>query len=225
MKALILAAGYGERLRPLTLRTPKPLLEVGEVSLLERHLTNLVNAGVRSIVVNVSWLGDQIADFIGDGSRWNASIRLSREGDTPLETGGGMRHALPLLGPEPFLVVNGDIICDFPFARLTKLKPTDCHLVLVDNPAHNPAGDFGLAGEQLTNEPTWTYSGIGVFHPRLIGNEPKQTAFSVVPAIRAAADAGRATGEHHAGQWLDIGTPERLEDARTLLAGDLPCTT
>ncbi|MEM7708330.1 MAG: N-acetylmuramate alpha-1-phosphate uridylyltransferase MurU [Pseudomonadota bacterium] len=224
MKALILAAGYGERLRPLTLRTPKPLLQVGDVSLIERHITNLVSAGVHTIVVNVSWLGDQIAEFLGDGSRWNASIRLSREGDTPLETGGGMRHALPLLGPEPFLVVNGDVVCDFPFQTLTGLHPTDCHLVLVDNPEHNPGGDFGLSDQRLTNERHWTYAGIGVFHPCMVSGASKPAAFSVVPAIRSAADAGRATGEHFPGRWLDIGTEGRLEHARKVFSQDAPCT-
>ncbi len=217
MKALIMAAGYGERLRPLTNHTPKPLIEIAGQTLLERHIIALKDAGITSIVINVSWLADTIADYVGNGSRWGVQIRLSREGDRPLDSGGAMRHAMPLLGPSPFLVINGDIVCEFPLRTLTERSPTACHLVLVDNPPHNPKGDFGIDQGQLVNDPTLTYCGIGVYQPALVAAAPRPSRFSVVPLIRQAASAGTATAEHYKGRWLDIGTQERLDHARNLM--------
>ena len=219
MKALILCAGRGERLRPLTDRIPKPLVPVGGRCLLEHHILALRAAGLTQLVVNVSHLGDQIERFVGDGSRWDVQIRVSREGEIPLETGGGMLHALPLLGPEPFLVVNGDVYCDYPFAALVgRGLPHRLHLVLVPNPPHNPNGDFGLDNGLLTNTPRFTYSGIGVYPPGLLrGQDPGQ--FSVVPLIRQWAERGAASAELFRGQWHDVGTPGRLDQLRELLGG------
>ncbi|MEM9532446.1 MAG: N-acetylmuramate alpha-1-phosphate uridylyltransferase MurU [Pseudomonadota bacterium] len=209
MKAFILAAGYGKRLAPLTDHTPKPLLRVGDKTLLERHLEALATAGFADVVINVAHLAAQIADFVQDGDRWGLRIRVSAEGDAPLETGGGMRRALPLLGPDPFVVVNADILCDYPFDRLRRQQPTHCHLVLVDNPDYRSGGDFGVRQEQLTNDPELTYAGIGVYHPSLIARSDTDH-FSVVPRIRDAATRGLASAEHYRGAWSDVGTPERL---------------
>lgn len=212
-----MAAGYGKRLRPITDHTPKPLIEIAGQTLLERHILALKSAGVTSMVINVSWLADTIASFVGDGSRWGVQIRLSREGDRPLDSGGAMRHAMPLLGPAPFLVINGDIVCDFPLHTLTELSPVACHLVLVDNPPHNPEGDFGIHQGHLINDAALTYSGIGVYQPALVAAAPRPSRFSIVPLIRQAADAGTASAEYHKGRWLDIGTPERLDHAHALM--------
>lgn len=221
-----MAAGYGQRLRPLTDHIPKPLIKVAGKTLLERHIVALKEAGINSMVVNVAWLAESIADYLGNGSRWGVQIRLSREGEVPLDSGGAMRHALPLLGPAPFLVINGDIICSYPLQQLTAIRPAACHLVLVDNPPHNPQGDFDLSGTQLTNQQRYTYAGIGVFHPAMVAAAPRPSRFSIVPLIRTAADRGEASAEHYAGRWLDIGTQQRLDQARQLLdqkSEDPPC--
>jgi N-acetyl-alpha-D-muramate 1-phosphate uridylyltransferase len=220
MKAMVLAAGRGERMRPLTLDRPKPLLTVGGLPLIEHHLHALAMAGYQDVVINLSWLGDQIRAALGDGARLNVRIRYSDEGPEPLETGGGILRALPLLGPAPFLVLNGDIWTDFPYAKLREsLRPADlAHLVLVANPDHNPKGDFEMRSGRVVEEDgalsgqgeRLTFSGVGVYRPALFDG-CRDGIFSVVPLLRAAAGAGRVSGEVHEGEWLDIGTPQRLE--------------
>lgn len=229
MRALIFAAGLGERMRPLTDHTPKPLLQVGGKPLIAWHLQKLAAIGVREVVVNTAWLAPQFPQTLGDGSRWGLRIRYSHEGDVPLETGGGLLHALPLLRdadhPDaPFLAVNGDIWCDADFADLPREPAGEAHLLLVDNPAHNPAGDFALASDgqvQSEGAQRLTFSGIGVYRPRLlddwrrvIGDAPGSDAdpprFKLAPLLRAAMQRGAVTGTHHHGYWTDVGTPERL---------------
>lgn len=219
MKAMILAAGKGERLRPLTLHTPKPLVRAAGVPLIEYHLRALAAAGFNELVINHAWLGQQIEDHLGDGSRFGVSIRYSPEGE-PLETGGGIFKALPLLGDEPFLVVNGDIFTDYAFARLRKPLAGLAHLVLVDNPAHHPQGDFLLTGGQVSDGQgageRLTYSGLAVLSPQLFeGCEPG--AFKLAPLLRQAMARGLVSGERHAGRWIDVGTHERLADVERVL--------
>lgn len=227
MKALIFAAGLGERMRPLTDATPKPLLVVGGKPLIAWHLERLAAIGVREVVVNISWLAEQFPQTLGDGGRWGLRILYSHEGPTPLETGGGMHHALPLLcdGTDaPFIAVNGDIWSDYDFTRLPHEPVGDAHLVLVDNPVHHPAGDFALDddGRVASNgDSRLTFAGIGVYRPQLfddwqstIGDAPGAVAtpprFKLAPLLRRAMDRGRAAGEHHRGRWTDVGTPQRL---------------
>lgn len=222
---MILAAGRGERMRPLTLARPKPLLEIGGVPLIVHHLGALAAAGFNEIVINLSWLGDQIRGFLGDGSRYGVRIAYSDEGPEPIETGGGIFRALPLLGPQPFLVVNGDIWTDFPYARLRHvLHDGDvAHLVLVPNPAHNSRGDFvfdagrivepGPGGHWNEGDPAQrlTFSGIGIYRDRLFDGCSDGT-FKLAPLLRAAARRGLVSAEVHEGVWSDIGTPERLAE-------------
>ena len=221
MKAMILAAGKGERLRPLTLHTPKPLVRVGGVPLIEYHLRALAAAGFTEIVINHAWWGQQIEDHLGDGSRFGVSIRYSAEGE-PLETGGGIFKALPLLGDKPFAVVNGDIWTDYSFAGLRTPLTGLAHLVLVDNPAHHPKGDFCLAGTQVFDaqpgSDTLTYSGIAVLSPALFDGAGAG-AFKLAPLLRNAMAAGRVTGERLQGQWVDVGTHERLAEVESLIKG------
>jgi MurNAc alpha-1-phosphate uridylyltransferase len=216
MKAMILAAGKGERMRPLTLTTPKPLLAVGGKRLIEYHLLALAQAGFGEVVINHAWLGQQIEDYLGDGARYGLAIEYSREAE-PLETGGGIRHALPLLGKEPFLVVNGDIWTDYDFTQLRGPLAGQAHLVLVDNPAHHPDGDFTLVEGQVRDQPGLTYSGIAVLDPSLFDDQG-DTAFKLAPLLRRAMAVGQVTGEHHRGHWIDVGTPQRLADIDRLLA-------
>jgi MurNAc alpha-1-phosphate uridylyltransferase len=212
---MILAAGRGERMRPLTLTRPKPLLEVGGVPLIVHHLSALTAAGFAEVVVNLSWLGEQIRDYLGDGQRYGIRIHYSDEGPVPLETGGGIYRALPMLGPEPFLVVNGDVWTDYPFARLRHALRGDdlLHLVLVPNPEHHPAGDFGCIDGRLVegDGPQLTFSGIGIYRPELFAAS-RPGPFKLAPLLYAAARDGRASSEIHAGTWSDIGTPERLAE-------------
>lgn len=220
MRAMILAAGRGERMRPLTDHRPKPLLRAGGRALIEYHLQRLARAGYREVVVNHAHLGAQIPAALGDGRRYGLTIRYSDEGDTPLETGGGIFRALPLLGPDPFLVVNGDIWCDHPL-RLAPLGEGDlARLVLVDNPPHHPEGDFHLADGRVRNQgrPRLTFAGIGLYRPELFAG-CSDGAFALAPLLRRAADAGRLAGEHHRGQWRDIGTPQRLAELDAWLRG------
>ena len=221
MKAMILAAGKGERLRPLTLHTPKPLVQAGGVPLIEYHVRALAAAGFTELVVNHAWLGQQIEDYLGDGSRFGVSIAYSAEGE-PLETGGGIFQALPLLGDEPFVLINGDIFTDYPFAALRRPLAGLAHLVLVANPGHHLNGDFCIkagrvsdaqaAGENLT------YSGMAVLSPRLFaGCQPG--AFKLAPLLRAAMVGGQVSGEQFAGCWVDVGTHERLAEVERLLEG------
>lgn len=219
MKAMILAAGKGERMRPLTLHTPKPLVRAAGTPLIEFHLQALAKAGFRELVINHAWLGQQIEDHLGDGARFGLSIRYSAEGE-PLETGGGIFRALPLLGDEPFLIVNGDVWTDFDFSHLRQPLNGLAHLVLVDNPVHHPRGDFrlkdGRVQDAVEGEPSLTYSGIAVIHPRLFeGCQPG--AFKLAPLLRQAMAAGEVSGEHFAGRWVDVGTHERLADVERLL--------
>jgi MurNAc alpha-1-phosphate uridylyltransferase len=219
---MILAAGRGERMRPLTLVSPKPLLEAGGAPLIVHHLRALAGAGFEDVVVNLSWLGMQIREALGDGGRHGLRIHYSEEGPEPLETGGGIFRALPLLGAGPFLVLNGDTWSDIPYGDLReRLAARDlAHLVLVPNPSHNPGGDFVLergrivesAGERLT------FSGTGIYRADLFDG-CRDGAFKLAPLLRAAARDGRVSGELHAGAWLDIGTPERLAELDARLCG------
>jgi len=218
MMAMILAAGRGERMRPLTDHTPKPLLPVGGKPLIVWHIERLVRAGITDLVINHAHLGAQIEQALGDGSRFGAAIRYSAEG-TALETAGGIAFALPLLGDAPFAVVNGDIWCDYDFAQLPALTTTIqqrgdlAHLVLVDNPEHNPKGDFGLADGRVTDHaPSLTFSGIGLYQPALFAAITRGSKAPLAPLLRAQIVAGRVSGEHHRGLWLDIGTPQRLDE-------------
>ncbi|WP_339515654.1 N-acetylmuramate alpha-1-phosphate uridylyltransferase MurU [Pseudomonas sp. RL_15y_Pfl2_60] len=220
MKAMILAAGKGERMRPLTLHTPKPLVRAAGVPLIEYHINALASAGFTELVINHAWLGQQIEDYLGDGSRFGVSIRYSAEGE-PLETGGGIFRALPLLGDEPFLVVNGDVFTDYSFANLQQPLSGLAHLVLVDNPAHHTQGDFslqqGMVRDGAIDQPCLTYSGIALLSPQLFaGCEPG--AFKLAPLLREAMGRGLVSGEHFSGHWIDVGTHERLADVEQLLA-------
>lgn len=198
-------------MRPLTDQTPKPLLKIGSNSLIEHHILRLHNAGYHDIVINTAWLGGQIRELLGTGERYGVSIRYSDEGDTALETGGGIYKALPLLGKSYFLVVNGDIWCEHSLAQPAFRQGMLAHLVLVDNPAHNPAGDFSLIGGLVSNQPkTLTFSGIGWYHPDLFA-DCKTGKFPLAPILRAATDRQQVSGERYLGHWSDIGTPERLE--------------
>lgn len=225
---MILAAGRGERMRPLTDHVPKPLLRAGGSTLIELQLAQLTRAGVTDIVINVSHLGEQIERALGDGARYGACIRYSRE-PVALETAGGIAQALPLLGDEPFLAVNADIYCDFSIARAITAVDTLCreaqawraYLVMVDNPAHHPQGDFALAVDGLLRvdgAPRYTFSGIGIYDPRMFASIPIGTRRALGPLLREHANTGAVRGEHHPGRWMDIGTPERLETLRELLA-------
>lgn len=211
-RAMILAAGRGERMRPLTDQTPKPLLRVAGKPLIEYHVEALLRAGVRRLVVNHAHLGEQIVAFLGDGSRWGVSIAYSAEPAGALETGGGIQRALPLLGDAPFWVVNGDVWTDYPFLAQPVPGGSLAHLVMVDNPQHHPGGDFSLADTGLLSDSgnaRLTYSGIGLYRAELFAG-CVAGAFPLAPLLRQAMAAGRVSGEYYAGRWLDIGTPERL---------------
>lgn len=213
MKAMILAAGRGERMRPLTDHTPKPLLPVGGKPLIAWHLERLAAAGFREVVINHAHLGAQIEAALGDGARWGLSIRYSPEPPGALETAGGIAQALPLLGAAPFLVVNGDIYCDWDFSRASGLAGRLAHLVLVPNPAHHAGGDFSLAGEKVrfaAEGGSLTYAGIGVFSPAFFAAVPRGAPLKLRPLLDAAIAGGVLTGERHPGRWVDVGTPERL---------------
>ena len=226
MRALVFAAGLGERMRPLTDTTPKPLLVAGGKPLIAWHLEKLAALGITEVVVNTSWLAPRFPELLGDGSRWGLRLHYSHEGPVPLETGGGMLHALSLLGEAPFIAVNGDIWSDYDFARLPCQPLGDAHLVLVDNPEHHPQGDFVLDGEgRLASDgaPKLTFSGIGVYRPRflagwrdIIGSAPgageTPPRFRLAPLLRATMDRGAVDGEHHVGRWTDVGTPQRLQE-------------
>jgi MurNAc alpha-1-phosphate uridylyltransferase len=219
MKAMILAAGKGERLRPLTLHTPKPLVRAGGVPLIEYHLRALQAAGFVDLVINHAWLGQQIEDHLGDGKAFGLNIRYSPEGE-PLETGGGIFRALPFLGDAPFLVVNGDIWTDCDFSALKAPTKGLAHLVLVDNPAHHPAGDFALVDGLVSDDaslPRLTYSGIAVLHPQLFAG-CSDGPFKLAPLLREAMAKGQVTGEHFSGRWVDVGTHERLAEVEQILA-------
>lgn len=212
MKAMILAAGRGNRMRPLTDHKPKPLLTAGGKPLIVYHIEQLAAAGIRDLAINHAHLGEQIEQALGDGSQFGVSIRYSPEQEA-LETGGGIFKALPLLGDAPFLVVNGDVWTDIDPASLNIVEGDLAHLVLVDNPPHNPSGDFALIGDRVqpNGSPKLTFSGIGVYDPKLFAS-CQPGAFPLAPLLRDAMAQGKVGGRHHRGQWLDIGTPERLAE-------------
>lgn len=235
MKALILAAGLGERMRPLTNTTPKPLLQAGGKPLIAWHLEKLAAIGIEDVVVNTSWLAEQFPKLLGDGARWGLKLHFSREGAAPLETGGGMWNALPLLGDEAFIAVNGDIWTDYDYARLPEAFPGNAHLVLVDNPGHNARGDFSLREDGVVEsdgEQRMTFAGIGVYRPCLFddwratvggvqGVELTPPRFKLAPLLRAAMRQGCVTGERHRGRWTDVGTPQRLAQLDEALSHDI----
>lgn len=235
MKALVFAAGLGERMRPLTDTTPKPLLAVAGKPLIAWHLEKLAAIGVRDVVINTSWLAPQFPQALGDGNRWGLRLHFLYEGPVALETGGGMHNALPLLagGDAPFIAVNGDVWCDYDFARLPQAPEGDAHLVLVDNPPQHPHGDFALlanGGMAAEGGGKLTFAGIGVYRGGLfdgwravIGDAPGADAnpprFRLAPLLRAAMTRAAVTGEHHRGRWTDVGTPQRLAELDAALAG------
>ncbi|MGH8482599.1 MAG: N-acetylmuramate alpha-1-phosphate uridylyltransferase MurU [Nevskiaceae bacterium] len=225
VKVMVLAAGKGERMRPLTDGRPKPMLPVAGKPLIEYHLERLSAAGVREFVINLGWHGSQIREALRDGSRWGVTITYSEEGWPALESGGGIFHALPLLGSDPFVVVNGDVYADYPWARLVDqaraLPRGDlAHLVLVPNPAHNPDGDFTLRQGRVGNAaaPRLTFSGLSVHRPEFFeGCEPGH--FPLLPLWRRAAERGLLGGERFDGRWSDVGTPGRLGELERALVG------
>lgn len=216
MKAMVLAAGRGERMRPLTDHTPKPLLSVGGKPLIVWHLERLAAAGFTDIVINHAHLGQQIEEALGKGNNWGLTIRYSPEPPGALETAGGIVQALPLLGEEPFLVINGDIFCDWDVARAPKaLAPGDlAHLVLVPNPGHNTNGDFALHDQRVASEGSHkdTFAGIGIYRPALFAGLVAGQPAKLAPLLRTAMTAGKVSGECHQGRWVDVGTPQRLDE-------------
>lgn len=224
-RALVLSAGRGSRLRPLTDQIPKPLLEVGGQSLLRHHLQGLAGAGVQQVVVNLGWLGAQIREELGARPVAGLSVEFSDEGWPALETGGGIAQALPKLGDAPFLVCNADVYTDYPHQRLVDRAQrladgTLAHLILVPNPDHNPDGDFALGadGEVQEQGERLTFSGMSVLHPQLLAGH-EGGAFPLAPWLRRAIARGRVTGECHRGLWSDVGTPERLAAIREKVGG------
>ncbi|MCG8014734.1 MAG: nucleotidyltransferase family protein [Candidatus Thiodiazotropha sp. 'RUGA'] len=211
MKAMILAAGRGERMRPLTDSIPKPLLPVAGKPLIVHHIERLAKAGYREIVINHAHLGEMIEARLGSGDQWEVVINYSAESQA-LETGGGIFNALPLLGDSPFLVINGDVWCDVDLAELNLLPEDLAHLVLVPNPPHHPQGDFYLQGERLSDRSgeKLTFSGIGIYDPQLFDG-CRAGAFPLAPLIRQAISLGRVSAERYVGEWIDVGTPQRLE--------------
>jgi len=209
---MILAAGRGERMLPLTKDKPKPLLMVAGKPLLQHHIEALARAGITEIVINHALMGNMIEDYFGNGQSFNVSIEYSAEGLEPLETGGGIYRALSLLGPLPFIVVNGDVWTDFDFSRLSDEPEGLAHLVLVNNPHHHPLGDFCLqAGKvRISGAEKYTFSGIGVYRQALFA-ESEQASFPLAPLLRSAMEKDLISGEIYTGEWFDIGTPERLE--------------
>lgn len=226
MKAMILAAGRGERMRPLTDTLPKPLLQVGAEPLIGWHLRRLRAAGFSEIVINHAWLGEKIETTLGDGRQYGVQIHYSPETEGGLETAGGIATALPLLGSDPFLVINGDVLTDIDFSQAHEIAKNlsassiQAHLWLVDNPEHHPQGDFGLSEtgrvEASPARQSFTFSGCGVYHPALFADTPPHTHAKLAPLLREAMNQQRILGSHHRGLWLDVGTVERLEQAKKL---------
>ena len=215
--AMIFAAGRGERMRPLTDATPKPLLRVGGKMLIEHHLEKLAAAGISEVVINTSHLAEQFPAALGDGERWGVSIRYSYEGPQPLETGGGIRHALPLLGAAPFIGVAADIVSDYDYAALPAEPDGLAHLVMVPNPAFHPRGDFWLDGRRLNEDGAGerlTFSSIGVYRPEFVAGETA-THFKLLPLYQRAMREGKLSGERFDGFWANIGTPEQLREANS----------
>lgn len=219
MKAMILAAGLGTRMRPLTLNTPKPLLTINDVPLIEYHIRRLVAAGIRNIVINHAWLGEQIEESLGSGERFGVSLEYSAESE-PLETAGGIRKALPLLtdkDEDRFLIINGDIFTNYPFERLLKTEKN--YLVLVPNPEHNSKGDFCLMGDDVLpqNAEKYTFSGISVLSADMFTDLELNKPEPLAPLLRGAIAKGIVKGEVFDGYWLDVGTPERLQEIDRLV--------
>lgn len=218
---MILAAGRGNRLRPLTDSCPKPLIKVNSKPLIVYHLENLLRAGIREIVINLRYLGEQIQTYLGDGKKWGVEIAYSQE-FTDLEVGGGILNALDLLGKDPFILVNGDIWTDYPLKTLPSSIKGLAHLVLVDNPLHNPQGDFTLMSNgflsRKAEEVTLTYSGLAVLHPSLFSGYEQGTSFRLAPLLDKAASEQALYGEHYQGEWTDVGTIERLQELEKKLS-------
>ena len=216
---MILAAGRGERMRPLTDTTPKPLIKANNKPLIQYHIESLAIAGFTEIIINHAYLGSQIENFLGDGRKFGVNIHYSPE-VTALGTGGGIVQALPLLGSQPFLVVNSDVWCNVPFAMIQLPRGALAHLVLVKNPIHNPHGDFVLKDNYVQNpqagEHTATFSGIGIYDPALFANYPSKN-FPLTPLLRTTCKLGKVSGEYHNGYWLDVGTPARLLELEQIL--------
>ena len=213
MKAMILAAGRGERLRPLTDSTPKPLLKVGDKSLIEYHLYKLAQAGIKEVIINTAWLGEQIQQSLGNGEKYNLNIHYSDEGEQALETAGGIIKALPLLGDEHFLIINGDIFTDYDFEQLVHLKINgEAHLVMVENPDHNHKGDFALENGWLENsgESLYTYSGIGIYTKQFFAGYPEGVT-ALAPILKEKIEQQKVSGELYQNAWTDVGTKERLQ--------------
>lgn len=218
MRAIILAAGRGERMLPLTRTTPKPMLQVGGKPLIQYQVERLVAAGISDMVINHAIMGEQIEAYLGDGRQFGASIRYSAEGDTPLDTAGGIKQALALMGEDPFIAVNADIWTDYPFQQLISRIGAQAHVVLTDNPPHHAEGDFCLEDGRVSN---WkgtrlTFTGIGVYQPRLFGRVDRPV-FALGELLRQAIEANEVTGEYYGGLWVDIGTPDRLDQLRESL--------
>jgi MurNAc alpha-1-phosphate uridylyltransferase len=229
MKAFILAAGLGRRLQPLTNSMPKPMLLVAGKPLLQWHLEGLLRANIRQVVINVSWLAEQIEDYFGDGSSFGLNIQWSRE-VVPLETGGGILTALPLLGDKPFLVINGDVWTDFSFQEIytrSVNKKTLAHLLMVENPSHNPNGDFsihqGMAGFEKNR---FTFSGISLISPALFNSsQAYPSIFPLRDVLRPAITANRVSADIYSGEWFDIGTVERYDALNKKLGDGLNANT
>ena len=220
--AMILAAGKGERMRPLTDKLPKPLLRAGGKPLLQYHLESLARAGTGRIVINHARLGELIEKEFGNGRSYGVEIVYSPEGDEPLETGGGIKKALPLLGPGPFIVVNADIWTDYDFSRLPQAPERLAHLVLVPNPDHHPQGDFSLDNGKVTDDtgPRLTYGGIGVYRPELFA-DCDESVFALAPVLLRVMGQGAISGEFYSGRWVDVGTPDRLSRLDVWLNEDI----
>lgn len=223
MKAMILAAGLGTRMRPLTDHTPKPMLRVAGAPLIEHHVRHCVSAGITDIVINHAYLGEQIENYLGDGSHFGCTIRYSREGE-PLDTGGGIFRALPLLrdeklGDEPFIAMNADVWTDYPLVRLLNKRPSHAHLVMTANPPQHPQGDFYLRNDLIGENgegDKFTWTGLRVINPALFA-DCSDGVFSIVPLLKRAMREGKISGEYYDGRWFDIGTPERLHEINRLL--------
>jgi len=226
MRAMILAAGRGERMRPLTDHTPKPLLAAGGKPLIVWHLERLAAAGVRDVVINHAWLGERLVEHLGDGARWNVRIRYSPEA-TALEAAGGIAQALPLLGDAPFLVINGDIWCDWDpagapaQAQRLQDRAADAWLLLADNPPHHPQGDFALGADGCATtqgDPRHTFCGVGIYRPALFADVPAGRPAPLAPLLRKAMARGAVLADRHMGRWVDVGTPQRLAELDAALS-------
>lgn len=216
MKAMILSAGQGSRLKPLTNHTPKVMIEVAGKPLICHHIEKLKACGIDDIVINLAHLGDKIKTHLGDGKQWGVSLHYSQEPTGGLETGGGLKQALPLLGDQSFIAINGDIYTDYDYSKLPSLTDQLAHLVLIPNPAHNPTGDFSLSEQGRVTDKhkeDYTFSGIALYHPKLLSSA-SEGKYSIVPLLNQAITNNLVSGEVYQGHWHDIGTSERLDTAR-----------